>query len=71
MEKWSICYDFLDFIGQTLEVLKFFLSFYCYKNEDIFLFDWDSFHARLNSNCEAKNYKKKKKKMIKAYMKSV
>ena len=55
MEKWSICYDFLDFIGQTLGVLKFFPSFYYYKNKDIFLFDWLSLHARLNSNYEAKS----------------
>ena len=38
---------------------------------NINFFNWDSFHARLKSHCEARNYKKKKHKKIKAYRKSV
>ena len=34
-------------------------------------FNWDSFHARLNSHYKAWNYKKKKHKKIKAYSKSL
>ena len=33
----------------------------------ICLFNWDSFHARLNSHYEAWSYKKKKHKKIEAY----
>ena len=37
----------------------------------IFLKNWDSHHARLNSHYEAWSYKKKKHKKIKAYRKSL
>ena len=36
----------------------------------IFL-NWDSLHERLNSHCKAWSYKKKKRKRIKAYRKSL
>ena len=36
-----------------------------------FLFNWDSFHARLNNRYEAWSYKKKKHKKVEAYTKSV
>ena len=36
-----------------------------------FFFNWDSFHARLNSHYKAWSYKKKKHKKIKAQRKSV
>ena len=36
-----------------------------------FFFNWDSFHARLNSHYTAWSYKKKKHKKIKAHRKSV
>ena len=36
-----------------------------------FLFNWDSLHARLNSNQEAWSYKRKKHKNIKRYKKSL
>ena len=42
------------------------LSFYII----VFLFNWDSFHARQNSHYEAWSYKKKKHKKMKAYRKS-
>ena len=35
-----------------------------------FFFFWDSFHAKLNSHCEAWGYKKKKHKKIGAHRKS-
>ena len=35
------------------------------------MFNWDSFHARLNNHLEAWSYMKKKHKNIKAYKKSV
>ena len=35
----------------------------------LFFKNWDSVHARLNSHYEARNYKKKKYKKIKAYRK--
>ena len=38
---------------------------------DSFFFNWDSLHARLNSHYEAWSYKKKKRKKITAYRKSV
>ena len=38
---------------------------------ETFFFNWDSLHARLNSHYKAWNYKKKKHKKIKTYMKSV
>ena len=38
---------------------------------DGIFFNWDSLHARQNSHYEAWNYKKKKRKKIKAYGKSV
>ena len=41
-----------------------FVSFFC------FLFNWDSFHARLNSHYKTWSHKKKKHKKIKAYSKS-
>ena len=34
-----------------------------------FLFNWDSFHARLNSHYKAWSYKKKKHKKIRAHSK--
>ena len=34
-------------------------------------FNWDSFHARLNSHYKTWSYKKKKHKKIKTYRKSV
>ena len=37
----------------------------------LFVFNWDSLHARVNSHYEARSYKKKKYKKIKAYRKSV
>ena len=37
----------------------------------IFFFNWDSLHAKVNTHYEAWNYKKKKHKKIKAYMKSL
>ena len=36
-----------------------------------FLFNWDSLHARLNSQCKVWSYKKKKHKKIKGSWKSV
>ena len=39
--------------------------FYMLTLTNIF-FNWDSFHARLNSHCKACTYKKKKHKKIKA-----
>ena len=36
---------------------------------NIFFFNWDSLHARLNSHYKAWSYKKKKHKKIKAYRK--
>ena len=36
-----------------------------------FFYNWDSFHAKLNSHYKAWSYKKKKHKKIKAYRKSV
>ena len=38
---------------------------------DYYFFNWDSFHARLNSHYEAWSYKKKKHKKIRAHRKSV
>ena len=37
----------------------------------VFVFNWYSLHAKLNSNYKAWSYKKKKKKQIKAYRKSL
>ena len=42
--------------------------FYMLTLTNIF-FNWNSFHARLNSHCKACRYKKKKHKKIKAYRK--
>ena len=39
--------------------------------EPLFLFNWDSLHARLNSHYEAWSYKKRSTKKITAYRKSV
>ena len=36
-----------------------------------FFFNWDSLHARLSSHYEARSYKKKKYKKVKACRKSV
>ena len=38
---------------------------------NIFLSNWDSLHARLDSHYEARSYKKKKHIKVKAYRKSV
>ena len=38
---------------------------------EYFFLNWDSPHARLNSHCEAWNYKKKSTKKITGYRKSV
>ena len=43
------------------------LSLFC----NIFFFNCDSLHARLNSHYEAWSYKKKKHRKVKAYRKSV
>ena len=37
----------------------------------LFIVNWDSLHVRLNSHYEARSYKKKKHKKVKAYRKSV
>ena len=39
--------------------------------EPLFLFNWDSLHARLNSHYEAWSYKKRSTKKITGYRKSV
>ena len=39
--------------------------------DNIYFFNWDSLHARLNSHYKAWGNKKKKYKKIKAYRKSV
>ena len=36
---------------------------------DYYFFNWDSFHARLNSHYEAWSYKKKKHKKVTTYRK--
>ena len=45
------------------------LDFFCFNL--LFFFNWDSLHARLNSQYEAWSYKKKKHKKIRAHRKSV
>ena len=37
------------------------------QNKNNFLFNWDLLYARLNSHYEARSYKKKKHKKVKAY----
>ena len=39
--------------------------YWCTVTRVCFFFNWDSLHARLNSNCKAWSYKKKKQKILK------
>ena len=41
------------------------------KNVNLFFFNWDSFHVRLNSHYKVWSYKKKKHRKIKASSKSL
>ena len=55
-------------VACTIYTLSFVLS----RLQKIYIFfNWDSFHARVNSNYKARSYKKKKHKKIKAHRKSV
>ena len=56
-----------DFYSTFLKTLGRYLK-NCFL---LFVFNWDSLHARVNSHYEAWSYKKKKYKKIKAYRKSV
>ena len=49
------------------DIFKFGASFFIY----IYIYNWDSLHARLNSHYRAWSYKKKKHKKIKGCRKSV
>ena len=65
-------YGNLKVILETTSRHLSFSSFIMTSNIYIFvIFNWDSFHARLNSHYKTWSYKKKKHKNIKAYLKSL
>ena len=55
-----LCKVYLDGVGFINRIIFF-----------IYVYSWDSLHARLNSHYKAWSYKKKKHKKIKAYRKSL
>ena len=46
-------------------------TYFYYEVVGFFFFNWDSLHARLNSHYETWSYKKRSKKQITGYIKSV
>ena len=54
-----------------LSLQKFWNNSKTKTSDTFFFFNWDSPHARLNSHYEAWSYKKKKRKKIIGYRKSV
>ena len=55
----------------VISVICFNRLFFEHLESSKSFFNWDSLHARLNSHYEASSYKKKKRKKVKTYRKSV
>ena len=63
---------FLLYINDLNQAIKIFKVHHFADDTNLFFFNWDSLHARLNSHYEAWSYKKKKStKKITGYRKSV
>ena len=64
----------LQYVTQHISQKFSFFSIkdkYSGPQQEIFLFNWDSLHARLKSHYEAWSYKKRSTKNITGYRKSV